>query len=128
MADAKTKSIVVRLKDPKHPSGTRNRAGFTFTNTPLRVDVDEAQLKAIKADACLMITTKEQDIAAAKDQEEGDVTGDEKAAEQDVKKETPTEKLSRAQLIEKLNAKGMEEGKDFHKKATIADLSALLDA
>ncbi len=127
-ANAETKSIVVRLRDATHPSGQRNRAGFTFTKDPVRIDVNREQYAAIKADACLVITSKEQDLAAATEQDNEDVTGDEEAVKEDVKKETPTEKLSRAELVEKLKEKGFEEGKDFDKKATIADLSALLDA
>ena len=53
-AENEIKTLVVCVK-PNHPSGKRNRAGFTFTTQPLVVEVTEEQEKIIKEDSFLRI-------------------------------------------------------------------------
>lgn len=115
--------IVVRLV-ANHPTGTRNRAGFTFTENPSVVEVNESQLEAIQNDQYLRIITKGtaflqgmENPQSPKGSEEGDDEGGDEGVD-----------MTKAQIIEKLIEKGLQEGVDFNKGAKKDILLQLLNA
>lgn len=54
MSENTKKTMVVAVM-PNHPSGQRNRAGFTFTSVPAVFEVTEDQEKMIREDKFLRI-------------------------------------------------------------------------
>lgn len=57
--------VIIKLRDG-HPAGKRNRAGFTFTNSPQKITVSDDELNVLKKDKELIFCTKESDQKLAK--------------------------------------------------------------
>lgn len=113
--------IVVRLV-ANHPTGTRNRAGFRFTEDPSQVEVDEVQLEAIKSDPYLKVITKGTAYLQGVENPQSPKGSSEE------KDEGKEDDMTKAQIIEKLLEKGLVEGTDFNKSAKKDILLQLLNA
>jgi len=121
-ADGFKKEIVVKLATVSHPGGKRQRAGFLFTKTPIKVSVTQEEYDAIAADPYLRISNSHGDLKAAQEQ----VAQVEEAGTIPDKPDSKADKASREELVKKLEEAGLKEGKDFTKEASLDDLAALL--
>lgn len=55
MSKTHTETIRARLRDPNHPTGTRNRAGLQFTTDVQEYEVTAEQFALIEADQAIHI-------------------------------------------------------------------------
>lgn len=114
-------TIVVRLL-PNHPTGKRNRAGFTFTETPVSIEVTEEQLVAIQNDTCLKIITAGTAYEQGLNNPVG-WKGNEVLSDSDEE-----DSLTVKEIIAKLEEKGLVKDVDFNPRAKKDILLQLLNA
>lgn len=133
------KTLVVCVM-PNHPSGTRNRAGFTFTTTPVVFEVTAEQEKAIREDKFLRIIErgtalddamsaykkKLTDSSIPEENSSNEWSEAPKNEEWSEEKAKPIARMNKEELIAGLEAKWLKAGEGFNPEANNKDLAALL--
>jgi len=111
---AKVKALITLR--PNHPSGQFRRFGKVFTNTPEVFVLEAEQVEFLKAIDFLMVRTQP-DVVARFDEVSDEEVG-----------EVKQDRMTKAQIIAALEAKGLVAETDFDAEATKAALLELLNA